>query len=328
MIDGLTDWPHYADHLGAVLSALPEGARGSVMTSNPVVAERAHQLGLVTSRPDETSTRPVLVASLGDLKRAEALGRTRIALMEHGSGQSYGGRNVRHGSYAGGMGRGGASLFLHPGPHPANRDRNAYPAARVEAVGSPFLDNLPQREGAPGRVVAFTFHFNGSVCRETKTAYPAFFPAIVRLVGKYELLGTAHPMLWRKGRHGKQIADRYRQYGIEPVEHFTDICRRADVLIADNTSAMFAFAATGRPVVVMNAPWYDRRVVHGLRFWEASTVGVNCDDPDTLGDCIEEALEDSPQQRAKREAALDLVYAYRSGAGKRAADVLMDWAAA
>jgi len=309
VIDGLASASHYVDHLGAVLAALPPAVRGGI------------------SETPGASDDPILVASYGDMIRARDAGRTRIALMEHGAGQSYGGRNVRHGSYAGGMNRGAASLFLHPGPHPANRDRAAYPQARVEVVGSPYLDTLPQREGTPGRVVAFTFHFNGAICAETKTAYPAFFPAIVKLVGKYELLGTAHPMLWRKGRSGKQIADRYRQYGIEPVESFADICRRADVLIADNTSAMFAFAATGRPVVVMNAPWYDRRVNHGLRFWDAAEVGVNCDDPDTLGDCIEQALEDSPAQQAKREAALSLVYAYRGGASQRAADVLMDWAA-
>lgn len=309
MIDGLASASHYADHLGAVLDALPPEVRGRI------------------SSAPEVSDDPILVASYGDMIRARDAGRTRIALMEHGAGQSYGGRNVRHGSYAGGMNRGAASLFLHPGPHPANRDRSAYPAARVEIVGSPYLDILPKREGKPGRIVAFTFHFNGAVCPETKTAYPAFFPAIVGLVGKYELLGTAHPMLWNHGRPGRRIADRYRTYGIEPVESFADICRRADVLIADNTSAMFAFAATGRPVVVMNTPWYDRRVNHGLRFWEAAGVGVNCDDPGQLEACIEEAFEDPAQVQARRERALNMVYAYRSGASQRAADVLMDWAA-
>jgi CDP-glycerol:poly(glycerophosphate) glycerophosphotransferase len=309
VIDGLASASHYRDHLGAVLDALPPAVRGSISSTT------------------EASDDPILVASYGDMIRARDAGRTRIALMEHGAGQSYGGRSVRHGSYAGGMNRGAANLFLHPGMHPANRDRAAYPAARVEVVGSPYLDTLPTREGKPGRVVAFTFHFNGAVCPETKTAYPAFFPAIVKLAERYEMLGTAHPMLWRKGRSGRQIADRYRQYGIEPVENFADICRRADVLIADNTSAMFAFAATGRPVVVMNAPWYDRRVNHGLRFWDASEVGVNCDDPATLGDCIEKALADAPEQQQDREEALSLVYAYRSGASQRAADVLMDWAA-
>jgi hypothetical protein len=247
--------------------------------------------------------------------------------MEHGAGQSYGGRNVHHGSYAGGRNRDAASLFLHPGNHPAARDRQAYPAARVEVVGSPYLDNLPHREGPPGRVVAFTFHFNGAICAETKTAYPAFFPAIAVLAERYQMIGTAHPRLWSHGRPGRRIEDRYRAQGIEPVEDFAEVCRRADLLIFDNTSAGFAFAATGRPVVVMNAPWYDRRANHGLRFWDAADVGVNCDDPRQLAACVEEAFEDTPEQQAKREAALDIVYGYRAGASQRAADALMDWAA-
>lgn len=310
MIDALASASHYETHVAAVLNALPPESRGTVMSSA------------------DPSDRPILTASFGDMRRAADAGRTRIALMEHGAGQSYGGRrHVQHGSYAGGRNRDAASLFLHPGNHPAERDRKAYPGARVEVVGSPYLDTLPKREGTPGRVVAFTFHFNGAICPETKTAYPAFFPAIVKLAERYQVIGTAHPNLWNHGRPGKRIADRYRTYGIEPVEDFHEVARRADLLIFDNTSAGFAFAATGRPVVVMNPPWYDRRANHGLRFWDAAEVGVNCDDPDELEACVTEAFRDTAEQKAKREAALSLVYRYRTGAAKRAADVLLDWAA-
>ena len=135
-------------------------------------------------------------------------------------------------------------------------------------------------------------------------------------------------MLWEMGRPGRQLADRYRDAGIEPVRDFAEVCRRADVLVFDNTSVGFAFAATGRPVVVMNTPYYDRRVNHGLRFWEASEVGINCDDSANLAACIDEALADPPERRANREAALDLVYAFRTGAAKRAAGVLLDWVSA
>jgi hypothetical protein len=326
VIDVLASEAHFVDHLAAVFGALPPEARGSFMTSSAPTAARISELGY-TSTPLGDSGNPVLVASFGDMKRAQARSRQQIAIMEHGAGQSYGGRRFNHGSYAGGVGRGAAGVFLHPGPHPAARDRAVYPKARVEIVGSPHLDTLPKREGPPGRVVAFTFHFNAPACPESRTAWPAFFPALVKLVGRYELLGHGHPRSWDMGRPGKRLVDRYREFGIEPVRDFGEVCRRADLLIADNTSAMFAFAATGRPVVVLNPPWYDRRVNHGLRFWEASGVGVNCNDPNDLGACIEEALADSPGRQAAREAALDLVYAYRTGASRRAADVLMDWIA-
>jgi glycosyltransferase involved in cell wall biosynthesis len=324
VIDVLASAPHYADHLAAVFGALPDGTRGSFMASNAETAERIRSLGYEPSDL-RGSAHPVLAASYADMVRASTLSPA-LALMEHGAGQSYGGRGVNHGSYAGGRNRDAVSLFLHPGTHPAARDRSAYPRARVEVVGSPHLDTLPKREGPPGRVVAFTFHFNGPLCPETRSAYPDFFPAIAGLSKRFELLGHGHPMLWDRGRGGRQLADRYRENGIEPVKDFSEVCRRADVLVFDNTSVGFAFAATGRPVVVMNSPRYDRRVNHGLRFWDAAGVGVNCDDPAKLGACIEEALADSPERKAAREAGLDLVYAYRSGAAKRAADALLDWA--
>lgn len=322
MIDVLASAPHYADHVAAVFGALPDDVRGSFMTSTPAVAQRALALGHSTTPPSDED-RPTLVASYGDLKRAHRLGRRRLALMEHGAGQSYGGRPraARHGSYAGGNGRDVASLFLHPGPHPAARDRAAYPTARVEVVGAPILDALPAREGEPGRVVAFSFHFNGGVAPETKNAYAWAWRAILGLRGRFELIGHAHPLLFAG------VAKRYALAGIEAVPDFDEVCRRADLYVCDNSSSLFAFAATGRPVVVLNPPWYDRRVQHGLRFWEAATVGVQCDDVADLPSCIEEAFLDSPEQQAAREAALDLVYAYRSGAAERAADALMEWAA-
>lgn len=323
MIDVLASAPHYADHLSAVFGALPETARGSFVTpSADVVARaRAHGFDATAPGPDD---RPTLVASFGDLKRAARLGRKRIAIMEHGAGQSYGGRRGPagfHGSYAGGRNRGEASLFLHPGPHPAERDRAVYPQARVEVVGSPILDTLPAREGTPGRVVAFSFHFNGSIAPETKNAWAWAWREIRDLRDRYALLGHAHPRLY------PAVERLYRAAGIEPVADFDEVCRRADVYVCDNSSTLFAFAATGRPVVVLNPPWYDRRVAHGLRFWEAASVGVNCDHLADLPSAIDEALRDSPAQRAAREAALDRVYAYRSGAAQRAADVLMEWAA-
>lgn len=326
MIDLLATASHYADHLSAVFGAVPEEARGSFMTANPATEGRIRQRGFIPTLPEQ-SDNPVLVASFGDMRRAHDMGRTRIAVMEHGAGQSYGGRGIRHGSYAGGDHRDAASLFLHPGPHPAARDRARYPGTRVEVVGAPHLDTLPRKD-TKGRVVAVTFHFNAPVCAETRTAYPMFFPAIAKLASRYEILGSGHPRLWEGGRPGHRLRQRYQRAGIEPVPSFEEICRRADVLVADNTSAMFAFAATGRPVVVMNPPWYSRKVNHGLRFWEAAGIGVNCDDPARFAECIDAALEDAPAQQAKREDALDMVYAYRAGASQRAADALMDWAAA
>lgn len=321
MIDVLASEPHFVDHLAAVFGSLPDEARGSFLAPLGPISQRVRARGFTPVNRSEED-RPTLVASFGDLSRAVGLRRTRIAIMEHGAGQSYGGRphSSTSGSYAGGNGRGPASLFLHPGPHPAERDRAKYPDARVEVVGAPILDTLPDRVGDKGRVVAVSFHFNGFVAPETKNAVQWALPAVMDLAKRYELIGHAHPRLFPKLRRLYQAAR------IEPVADFDEVCRRADVYVCDNSSTIFAFAATGRPVVLMNPPSYDRSINHGLRFWDAADVGIQVDEPRKLGDAIDEALKDKPAQRKRREAALDKVYAYRTGAGERAADVLLDWA--
>lgn len=321
MIDVLASEPHFVDHLSAVYGSLAEADRGAFLAPSGPVSQRVRRHGFEPVNRSSTDN-PVLVASFGDLSRAAGLKRSRIAIMEHGAGQSYGGRNSSsaHGSYAGGKGRGSASLFLHPGPHPAQRDKEAYPKARVEVVGAPILDTLPRRQGDKGRVVAISFHFNGFVAPETKNAFQWAVPALTGLARDFEMIGHAHPRVYSK------MARIYRSIGIEPVPDFDEVCERADVYVCDNSSTIFAFAATGRPVVLMNPPWYDRKIHHGLRFWDAADVGVHCDEPRRLGEAIDEALKDKPTQRKRREAALDKVYAYRSGASQRAADILLDWA--
>jgi hypothetical protein len=122
-------------------------------------------------------------------------------------------------------------------------------------------------------VVSYSFHFNAPIAPEARTAYPWIMPAIARLKDRYQLIGHAHPRMFEAAK------PRYERLGIEAVRDFADVCRRADLYICDNSSTLFAFAATGRPVVVLNPPWYDRKIDHGLRFWEASEVGVNCNDP-------------------------------------------------
>jgi UDP-N-acetylglucosamine:LPS N-acetylglucosamine transferase len=113
----------------------------------------------------------------------------------------------------------------------------------------------------------------------------------------------------------------YRAAGIEFVRDFDEVCRRADVYVCDNSSTLFEFASTGRPVVVMNDVSWRRNVHHGLRFWDAAHVGVNVDRADGLVDAVALALEDRAEQRAARSDALDIVYVYRTGAAAGAAAI-------
>jgi hypothetical protein len=262
-----------------------------------------------------------LVASYGGLRRARRQGFQRIVLAQHGAGQSYGGdrRRSAHPSYPGGSDNADVGLFLVPNEHAAGRWRRAYPRTPVAVVGCPKLDTLPKRSGTGGPVVAVSFHFDLSLLAETRSARMHFTSALPGLARSYRLIGHSHPRL--------DLSQFYRRMGIEYVRDFDEVCRRADVYVCDNSSTLFEFAATGRPVVVLNEPHYRRDVEHGLRFWDAADVGIQVDSPHDLAPAIRLALDDGPEQRARREAALSLVYAYRTGGAKRAAEAIMGWAA-
>jgi hypothetical protein len=282
-VNVIASFRHYADHIAPVAELLP------------------------------ADLDVALVAGYGDVVKARRAGHRRIVLMQHGAGQSYGNR---HPHYPGGKGNEDVGLFLTPNDYSADLWRRAYPLTPVAAVGSPRLDALPARESGPGPVVAVTFHFDLHLVPETRSALAWYLPALRELAQRYTVIGHAHP---RRGDMGHF----YETRGIEYVPDFDEVCRRADVLVFDNTSAGFEFAATGRPVVVMDAPWY--RTEHGLRFWDAADVGVRVDVPEALAPAIDRALEQLVDDVGRREMALDMVYAYRTGAAQRAADTIMEW---
>jgi hypothetical protein len=331
-VDLVAGASHFLDHLAPVWHALPDRARGRFLVPDPPamgstvdLVARAASLGITAEVGLDVLDRLTLVASAGDLRRVRDAGRAHVALLEHGIGQSYPGSIdwAHRSSYPGGRGR-DADLFLHPNETSAARDRAAYPDARVEVVGCPKLDTLPAREPGPGPVIAVAFHWDGSM-PEVRWAWPRFRHAVVRLASRYTVIGHGHP------RAMADLAPWYRRAGIEVVADFRDVCRRADLLVFDNSSVGFEFAATGRPVVVLEPYHYRRGVDHGLRFWDA-IPGLECHDragvPDarSLTSIVEQALEDPPEAREARERALDLVYAHRAGAAERAAMALVDWA--
>ena len=321
MIDAAAGQEHFADHILPIWLALPEAERGTFYA--PSVREGVPNMVRPALPP--RSHRPILVASAGDMKRARNGGRP-VALMEHGCGQSFGGdpKADKFSSYAGHSGRDDVGMFLHPGNHPAGRDRARYPKARVEVIGCAKLDGLPRKEKRSGRpVVCVSFHWQCGIVPETRPAYDAFQHHVMKLAkaNDLEVIGHGHPRVIQK------LSQWYRRIGIETVRSFEDVCRRADVYVNDASSTLFEFASTGRPVVVLNAPRYRLDVDHGLRFWEASDVGYNVNAGDDLEGIIRRALTDPKEQQAKREAALDLVYAYRTGGAGRAAAALLDWAA-
>jgi len=307
----------FAEHLRPVWEALPEEIRGELVIGDDVWTPR--RLGAV------------LVASHADLRAARESGANRIAYIEHGAGQSYGGEPHRerygnkwcphcHPSYSGGADHEDVSLFLVPGPHPAARWRAAYPAARVEIVGCPKLDTLP-RNWVDEPVVALSFHFNAGIgSPEADSLFRFYRRRIPELARRYRLIGHAHP------RWANRVRPWFERAHVPFVDRFEDVCRQARIYVCDNSSTLFEFPmATGRPVVVMNGPLYRRGVDHGLRFWSAAHVGPNVTAA-TITEGIDRALEDPQDLKMARVDALKQVYGHWNRGAERAAAALTDWA--
>ncbi len=267
----------------------------------------------------------MIVASFVDARR---MWPRPVIYVEHGAGQFYDGDPVsaRHGSYAGGDGLSHAVLFIAPNEHVAARWRAAYPATPAVVAGSPRVDELA-RIPAPDslqRCVAFAWHWECMLVPETRSAvrhYAAAMPMIVAELrgADVEVLGHGHPRAWR------QLRTMWGRMGVEAVERFEDVVARAHVLVMDNSSAMYEWAALGRPVVALNAPWYRVHVEHGLRFW-SHVPGPQIDHPGPLAGTILAELADPARSAHLRRHAADRAYAHRMDghAARRAAEAIME----
>ena len=316
----------YLDHLAPIWSAMPADQRGDFLAgAGSLVSERAAlDYGITTEAPDRgrDRTRTVVVASYGDLR---AIGRRSSVFVEHGAGQTYYQDAPPHPSSPGGPGRDSVRLFVVPNLTVAARNSRSYHAPNA-VVGCPKLDPWHRNPPTPwtsasGRppVVALSFRWPCGLAPECRGALDHYRTALRRVAEAFPgAIGHAHP------NHHADLHQTFRTAGLEPVARFSEVLDRADIYAVDNSSTMFEFASTGRPVVVLNAPWYRRNVSHGLRFWDAADVGLGVDDPDDLVDTIRRALTDPPDVAARRRARVADVYAHSDGAAtRRAVDAIM-----
>lgn len=312
---------HFTDHLAPIYLALPEEARGSFHARSRA-ASRARELGIfdVVQRPPQRAEM-VVVASYEDYRSCHP---SPTVLVNHGIGQRYTGDPTAadHPSYSGGKGRDRVALFLCPSERDAEVCRQT---GRAVAVGTPKLDPYHPpvtKVTGPNSTIAVSFHADIHVVPETRWAFPFYQDSITQLAreGPFHLLGHAHP-------RSRVLLERFwGKLGVPYLPHFSDVLDQADVFVCDNSSTLYEFASTGRPVVVLNAPWYRQDVHHGLRFWDA-VPGIEVDCPDLLEASIEMALEDPPHLRKKRENAVAAAYdgvQLDGRATERAVEALME----
>ncbi|MCC6619470.1 MAG: hypothetical protein IT341_10590 [Chloroflexi bacterium] len=314
-IDLLASEPHFADHLAPIWQQLPQRVRGAFVIPAHQAATAA-RLGIRRGHPISDA---VLVASWGDHKRARKFGYERIARIEHGIGQSF---SDDHPAYAGGIGCDDVELFLVPNQVAGRRWQAAYPRAQVAVVGCPKNDRPPIHFRSSPPIVVVSFHWGGNASQpETTSAWDDFAGAVLALRddARFRLAIHGHP------KAAPRIEPWARRHRLEFIPTFDQVLQVAAAYVCDGVSTLYEFAATDRPVVVLNAAAYRRDVEHGLRFWREASVGIQVDVGADLGAAIALALEDRPEQRRLRRASVRRVYAHRGDASRRAAASLTGW---
>ncbi|MFW6222230.1 MAG: glycosyltransferase [Bacteroidota bacterium] len=324
---------HHFDHLRAIWSEIPNRFKGFfyIITNYDKLSDfreiSALKKILVYESFDNlevqifNSKNPIVVSTFYKVDLLFKFCRP-IFYVEHGAGQTY--KESKLYNYE----RRNVVLDILPSQRLSEIFQVRYPFSSKIAAGSPVLDKwhkFAERPLNPLPVVALSFHFDRTSLPETRSSFGYFESALKKLAqqNRWKILGHGHPRIFN------QLAPVYKKYGFEIVRDFEDVMNQADLYVCDNSSTLFEFASTNRPVVVLNAPWYRRDVEHGLRFWEHAGVGVNCNHPEELLDAIELAIADPPEQQAKRKKAVNAVYAYTDGfAATRAAKAMVDFASA
>lgn len=313
MIDFHASERHFVDHLAPVWCGLPAEARGRFVVPAFLV-DHAAVRGVVAEVSRVPHDRVTVVASYGDLKRARRDGAP-VVYLEHGAGQTYNGQDS--GSYIGASDRDGVVRALLPGPWALTQHRRHHPTIPAVAVGCPKLDRWVGADH--GQAVGVTFHWDCWVSPETRSAWRHHQSGLRRVaqkVGRDRFVGHTHP------RADRRMARWCRRYALDYTDDLADVFARCAVLVADNTSAMYEFAALGRPVVALNAPWYRRDVEHGLRFWSL-VPGEQVDDAQALPAAVLRALTDDPWQDERRRVVAE-VYANMGTATPAAVAALLE----
>lgn len=300
-IDVLASETHYYKHLLPIWAALPDHLRGTV-----------HPLRQPDHFVRPSMGRLAMVAGWQDIIPLRGL--CEMIYVEHGAGQSYVDRKHDPSySASGGQRHRGVFGYISPSETVAARWTNA-PSV---AVGCPkmdaFLNVAYQPPAEP--TVCFAWHWPCMLVPEARTAWPHYEPLFSEIVQRFQaqgfkVLGHEHPK-WR----GKMNA-RMTQEGLDVLPTDGDVFAGADILIVDNSSLAFEFALLGRPVVLLNAPWYRRDVEHGLRFW-SNIPGLQVGGPEhlmslNLWDLMPGGSLRPESERLAKEA-LPSVYAHRDG---------------
>lgn len=329
---------HFVDHMLPIWEAMDLRERGSFYVPE-IIAEYAIGKGITDVVPLRSTSNdnpihcapdgnaPLLVSAYGDLQMAHRKAPQRpFIMMEHGVGLT---PAEGHAGYAGGTGRRRqADLFLAPNEFIRAKTAKAIPGAPQVVIGTPKLDKWAHSGisvKGPGEkpVVCISFHWNGErVSKEASNAFMHYRDVLDELAHQddFTLIGHGHPKyMWF-------LEQEYQARGIEVVKDFEEVMERADLYVNDCSSTMYEFCVTGKPVVILNAPWFRRDVQLGIRFWDYSDIGPQVNEPGELLDTIQQHLKRRYAFQVQREKMVNDLYPFLGCSAQRAAGAILGFA--
>jgi hypothetical protein len=285
-LDFFATQTHFIDHLKPIWDAFPQ--RGSFFVSENIKAHAQKKIGEVIIGQPKGAIYPVLTCSYGDMAAiVRDNPNAKAILAEHGIGMTYG-----TSAYADGRGRRkNASMFLMQSQYVANKIHPDLAEIPRHVIGIPKLDQWAGEFDKPHPMpkdptIAISFHHsNFSNVPEAQNAWEEYREILPKLADKYHLIGTGHPL------EIEQFSETYRSLGIEIVEDFNEVMRRADILIFDCTSAGYEFLVTGKPVILLDATKFRRNLQFGIRFWDYSNIGIEVSSADKLMSAIQTTID-------------------------------------
>lgn len=299
---------HHIEHAKAIYDKLQDNIKGDFHTSEQSMRDSTNNI--------------VACFCYGDLKKVDEAGKKAI-YGEHGIGMWY---NTDHPSYAGSLEhRDCVILRLVPNKRIYEREKEVLKCP-IEIIGVPKMDKYHYLRDKKTRIkrkptIAISFHWDCRVCPETRSSFRYYLSVFRELSLRFKVLGHAHPRIF------SQLYDIYRMSGIRPVEDFDEVIKKADVYVCDNSSTIFEFAYTNKPVVLLNCPVYRKNVEHegNPRFWRFSDIGLQVDSPEYLVRAIEETLENYEEKgvsERQKEITEEMFYSTEGKCGELAAEII------
>lgn len=328
-LDFLARRRNYIDHLAPVWNKFPIDRRGYFFISHKDADYAVHELGpdglVIFEEHPPKNSEAILVCSYGDLSKALSSGG-KIITMEHGTGHSFG-----TSAYPDGKGkREYVDLALVPNEYTAKIVRAAR-STKVIVIGTPKMDavynsldfGVDLQSSLPKEpVIAVAFHWGNRYSKpaESGSAWEHYKDILPEIAKQYKMIGHGHPLA------REFYKNEFEKIGVEYVEDFREVIKRAHVYINDLSSTLYEFLVTGKPVIVLNAPWFRRELHWGIRFWDYSDVGINVEEPAELLPAIGRTIDEynSIHFMERYQAIVDL-YPYLGISTHRAIQSILEF---